>query len=289
MILNKIKFLIILTLTLNLKYSFAKEEYQHIIVTNSGYEIIIPQVQEKQNFNKNIQIQYEFGKVADSEIYGNGGDLCYMGMMRILSMEQGMKYALTALGSLFYGIIANINFLEKNTLNYLLNHLLIELLDRLIKSLDMDTKIINNNNEKITKFFARNVVGYIFGKSINDLYLEKSLDKLNKNNINELLKQEDVYTWDLQGHNAKEKYKRTSQLTSVTIPFTMVKAKLFYSPYTHFTSLVANVKCTYDNNPTQNQNRIYNVSYEIVKTKYDMAQKVGDLKINYIDLNNKNE
>ncbi len=238
-------------------------------VTNPSLNLNIdrPPLKNKQDFGiYRAQLEYELLEVTASERNNyNQDDQCYHGTVDAIAALQAKRIIDIALRQLSGQILkASITPISTGSLlgDYLLKFSA-EVINATVAGIPLD--------EAILKFVAEDTIGYIAGKVTADYIAGKTVEILNRKVVERLLKRDDSIAWELTGDNSKSRL-----FIQGLVPLTSINSQLFYNPYTHYTSALVNSTCVKDG---QTQIKLYGILYEVIKTAFNTAKKVGPLKL----------
>lgn len=194
------------------------------------------------------------------------GDKCYEGMSDALSIQgkndfvsAGLKELSSSIFQATIGLISTGNPHEDFLLKF---------------GAKMLSATIQNKplTEESILFVTKKTVGYVVSKSSQSSLLGKTTSLLYED-IYKKLTQEDLLAWKFSGSNLNSQAQKTN-----LAPFTQIKAEIFYSPYTHYTTAVIGATCKFANGEIKEN--IYVLSYKVIKTQYSGAEIVdGTLNV----------
>ncbi|MFA5924355.1 MAG: IPT/TIG domain-containing protein [Methylococcaceae bacterium] len=232
---------------------------------------------ERQDFIRlgglNPQLELEFLDVTKSELIngiggGNAvpGDECYLGAVDAIAFQQAQRFVGISINKLAADIFSS--SISVITTGSFIGDILLKLTAEMINSTALGLPL----DETLLVFVTEKAAGYIAGKATESFILGETVSSLTEKSIGELLKKDDPIVWELSGSN-----KGTTSQRSRLAPLTNIKAELFYSPYTHYTTALIGATC---NLQSGTRKALYILQYKVVKSAFESAEIVdGTLRV----------
>ncbi|MDH5573412.1 MAG: hypothetical protein OEY89_16740 [Gammaproteobacteria bacterium] len=239
-------------------------------------EIDFPPLLEKQEFGifglgKENPLKLELIEVALSETLGDDnfgannslpGEKCYLGASDALAALEKKDLKKSNMQQLAKSIfLASIDVFPVNSE---IGKFLLKFGAHMATSVALDEPA----GENTIKFIVENAIGYIAYQSTESYLLGKTASQLTKKSITKLLGNEELLTWKLEGSN------QGSTLQQIgTAPLTNINAEVFYSPYTHYTTVIADATCNLKSGTAEEK---YILRYQVAKDGFNGADIVDD-------------
>ena len=228
-------------------------------------------------FSSNEINQYNNG---DQTFYIDGqrkSDACYGGAIQALSKEQRTKikqlYIKDLSGSIFksgVGMLSTGNFFYD---------LLIQTAGEGIGAAISEKPIA----PAVTIKAAEKIGGFILAKYTEDWFSDKTVSvllDLSFNTIEKTLNDEGVLAWNLSGNN----YNLPDRDQAVVpFEFAEAKARLYYNPWNHYTTVIIYATCKPSLDSSKNAQKLYVVTYENEKEGIGAFPKNATEKRRFMD------
>ena len=194
-------------------------------------------------------------------------DVCYTGVSDALAAQAGKDFVNLALKDLASSVFqTSIDLISTGSP---IGDFLLKFGAQMTSSAMLDKPL----TEAAILFVTKKSVGYITSKSTKSYILEKAASSLYEKSYKDLLADEELIAWKLSGSN-----KGSKSQTGELAPLTNINAEIFYSPYTHYTTVIVGATCNLVKGGTQKNT--YILRYKVIETESKSAKIVdGTLRV----------